>query len=124
MSRAIVALTVSAVLMLPLAVAGGPVHVLLLPTVSVIVAGVVFTGAGMVLFYTLINRIGSRKAALSAYLAPIFSLLAGYALLDEAITAGALVGTGFIIAGVALASQPRRGVAAVPAIPRARPRPA
>jgi drug/metabolite transporter (DMT)-like permease len=61
-----------------------------------------------VIFYKLINEVGAGRASLVSYLAPGVALFYGALLLDEAITVAAIAGLVLILAGVALASRPRR----------------
>lgn len=69
--------------------------------------GALGTAAAFVIFYKLIGELGAGRAALVSYLAPPVALAYGAALLDEAITPGAIAGMVLILAGVALASRRR-----------------
>jgi len=61
--------------------------------------GAVGTGAALVLFYALIQRISAARAAIAFYLAPGFAVLYGTTLLHDELTATILAGLGLITAG-------------------------
>jgi drug/metabolite transporter (DMT)-like permease len=128
MQTSLVSITVTAVLTAPLALATLPSEVPGARAVlSVLVLGAVGTALAFVIFYKLINEVGAGRASLVSYLAPGVALFYGALLLDEAITAAAIVGLALILAGVAIASRPRRvspsGTARLPtASPRRPPR--
>jgi drug/metabolite transporter (DMT)-like permease len=64
-----------------------------------ITLGVGATGGALVLFYTLIHRIGAVRANLVGYLAPAFAVAYGTALLGEQITIQAVAGLVVILTG-------------------------
>src|SRR5215204_4272463 len=109
MQTSLVSITVTTVLTFPLAVATLPAS---LPgaraLLSVLALGAVGTALAFVIFYKLINEVGAGRASLVSYLAPGVALFYGALLLDEAITVAAIAGLVLILAGVALASRPRR----------------
>jgi len=70
-----------------------------------IALGLGATGGALVLFYTLIHRIGAVRANLVGYLAPGFAVAYGAALLDERITTEAIAGLVVILAGSAIAAS-------------------
>ena len=76
------------------------------PTATTVAAmlytGVLATGLAYPIYFALIGRIGSVEANLIAYVVPIVASLAGWLLLDEAITPPAAVGFLVIVAGFAL----------------------
>lgn len=74
---------------------------------SLIALGAGGTGIAFLIFYTLIGEIGPSRASLVTYLAPAFAVLYGVWLLDEPLTAGALLGLGLILAGSWLAAEGR-----------------
>jgi drug/metabolite transporter (DMT)-like permease len=88
---------------------------------SVLALGVAGTAVGLVLFFRIIVRYGSARAALVTYLVPVTAVLYGASFLDEPIGVAKLGGMALILAGVALGSGvarlPRREVAT--AAPRA-----
>ena len=72
--------------------------------VSVILLGLVCTGVAYIIFFHLIANLGPAKAISVTYLIPAFGLFWGAILLEEVITSNMLLGCGFILAGVALAT--------------------
>jgi drug/metabolite transporter (DMT)-like permease len=109
MQTSLVSIAVAAVLTLPLALATLPAAMPgLRALLSVLVLGAVGTALAFVIFYKRINGVGAGRASLVSYLAPGVALFYGALLLDEAITVAAIAGLVLILAGVALASRPRR----------------
>ena len=88
---------------------------------ALVVLGVLGTALAFVIYYELIGAIGAGRAALVSYLAPGVALFYGAVFLDEKITAVAVVGLAVILAGVAIASRPKKvaAPAAQPAMARA-----
>jgi drug/metabolite transporter (DMT)-like permease len=87
---------------------------------SVAALAILGTVVGQLLFFRLIYQYGSSRAALVVYLLPVTALFYGALLLDEPITAQALVGLVLILIGTALGSGialRRRRAEAVPASP-------
>jgi drug/metabolite transporter (DMT)-like permease len=80
---------------------------------AVVALGIVGTAVAFVLYFGLIGEAGAGKAALCGYLIPPLALAYGALLLDEQITAAAIVGLVLILIGVALASGEREGEAEV-----------
>ena len=91
---------------------------------SLLTLGIVCTGIAFVIFHTLVRTDGPSRASLVGYIAPVFSIFYGVALLDESFTgwtAGGLVlilGGSWLAAGgklparrrdVAAAGEPHRG---------------
>jgi drug/metabolite transporter (DMT)-like permease len=72
--------------------------------ISVILLGVVCTGIAYIIFFHLIANLGPSKAITVTYLIPAFGLLWGYLFLNEMISISMLIGCGFILIGVALAT--------------------
>jgi drug/metabolite transporter (DMT)-like permease len=104
-----ISVTVAGVITLPIGIATTPGHS---PTVgataSLLVLGVVGTALAFVIYYELIAGIGAARAALVSYLAPGVALFYGAVFRDEAITVAAVGGLILILAGVAIASRPKR----------------
>ena len=101
-----ISILVATVLTFPAAVATAPSSFPgLRATLAVLALGVIGTALAFVIFYKLIAETGAGRASLVSYLAPGVALLYGALLLDEEITAAALVGLGLILGGVALASR-------------------
>ena len=65
------------------------------------------TFAGQLLLFRILRLHGSRKLSIVTYLMPIFAVVYGAVLLDEAVTGPMLVGFGLIVVGAALASGQR-----------------
>lgn len=111
-----VSISVAALVTLPLAAATAPSEVPGLRALAAVVAlGAIGTALAFVIFYKLIAEVGAGRAALVSYLAPGVALGYGALLLDEAITPAAIAGLVLILAGVALASRPRRRAESLPA---------
>jgi drug/metabolite transporter (DMT)-like permease len=104
-----VSISVASVLTLPSAIGTAPTETPGLGAVAAVVAlGAVGTALAFVIFYKLIAEAGAGRASLVSYLAPGVALFYGAVFLDEAITVAAIVGLVLILAGVAIASRPRR----------------
>src|SRR3954454_7867492 len=104
-----VSVTVAGVMTLPLALVTTPGHTPDLGSIAALVTlGIVGTAIGFIVFYKLINEVGAGRAALVSSLAPGVALCYGAWFRDEAITVAAVVGLVLILAGVAIASRPRR----------------
>jgi drug/metabolite transporter (DMT)-like permease len=109
-----------AILLGPLGVAQAPSH---LPSWGVIASVLALalggTVAGQLIYFRLIHAYGTARASLVVYLLPVTALFYGALLLDEPITAAALVGLVLILTGTALGSGllrlPRRRAAVVTA---------
>ena len=84
---------------------------------SMIVLGVLCTGAAFVIFYSLVSSDGPARASLVGYIAPGFSVIYGVTLLSESFTVTTAVGLVAITGGSWLAAegrwpwQPRSAVA-------------
>jgi drug/metabolite transporter (DMT)-like permease len=79
---------------------------------AVLYLGLAATGAAYLIYYGLIAGAGASRAILVTYLAPALALVYGAVLLDEQITALALIGLALVLAGVALGTGVGRGGAA------------
>ena len=92
---------------------------------AVVWLGLLGSGLAYLVFFRLLGRWGATRTSLVAYLLPVFGIALGAIVLREPLDAGLLIGTGLIIAGVALVNSrygtrplfARRGDAA-PAAPR------
>jgi drug/metabolite transporter (DMT)-like permease len=99
-------LSVAALLLLPAAVVTAPRELPGARAVgAVVLLGLGCTALGYMLYYRLINEIGSQRAALVNYLVPAFALFYGVVLLGEALTLAGVVGLLLIIGGAALAMR-------------------
>lgn len=89
-----------------------PLSLFFLPTqmpsntaiISVLLLGLLCTGIAYIIFFHLIANLGPTKAISVTYLIPAFGLFWGSLFLDEVITMSMLIGCGFILIGVALAT--------------------
>ncbi|WP_026912742.1 DMT family transporter [Patulibacter minatonensis] len=97
---------VSAVVLAPLAVINLPTHAPSLgPTLAVIELGLLGTALGWVFYYGLIRRIGSQRAALSMYLAPVASVALGVSLAGDPLRGTTIVGLGLVLTGSWIAAS-------------------
>jgi drug/metabolite transporter (DMT)-like permease len=71
---------------------------------AVLGLGVGGTALGYILYFGLILGAGASRAILVTYLVPALALVYGVTLLDEPLTAAALIGLALVLAGVALGS--------------------
>src|SRR4051794_35186466 len=101
-------LSLSALAMVPLLPFSAPDHAPGLDTVGALLAlGCGGTGAAFLVFYVLNAEIGPSRASVVAYLAPVFSVVYGVALLGESFTPGTAGGLALILAGSWLAADGR-----------------
>ena len=94
------ALSVGALLTLPVAIVTAPRE---LPSVravlAVIALGLLCTAVAFLLYYRLIDHIGEERASISNYLTPAFALVYGVLLLGESLTIMMVIGLVLIILG-------------------------
>jgi drug/metabolite transporter (DMT)-like permease len=74
---------------------------------ALLVLGAGGTGVAFLIFYTLNAEVGPSRASVVAYVAPVFSVVYGVALLDEPFGLGAGLGLVLILAGSWLAADGR-----------------
>lgn len=95
-------------LLLPIALATPPTT---MPTMPVLAAtlslALIMTAGGNLLYYYLLTHVGPTKTQSVSFLVPVFALLAGAVLLDEAVTASMLGGLGVIVLSVVLVTAPQ-----------------
>ena len=72
---------------------------------SVFALGVICTGFGFIMFYHLVDQIGTSRAIMTTYLIPLFSILWGYIFLSESVTLNMLCGCIFVLLGVGLTTK-------------------
>jgi drug/metabolite transporter (DMT)-like permease len=109
MQTSFVSVATASLLTLPAAVATAPRALPgLRAAAAVLLLGAVGTALAFVIFYKLMVEVGPARASLVSYLAPGVALLYGALLLGEPITVAAVAGLALILAGVAVASRPRR----------------
>jgi len=96
---------VAALVLLPLGLAHIPEHTPGVDAIaSILTLGVVCTGIAFVIFHSLVASDGPARASLVGYIAPIFSITYGVALLDESFTALTALGLVLILGGSWLAA--------------------
>lgn len=99
------ALTISAVIYLPFAVAQPPDLSRGSVLLSVVVLGLVCTALAFMLFFKLIADIGPTRSTVITYVNPAVALLLGVVVLSEHITVGMIVGFPLILAGSILGAR-------------------
>lgn len=97
------AMCVSAVALLPFAVASGGSYRSVSVDAALAALGIVGTGAALVLFYSLIQRAGATRAGLGFLLAPAFAVIYGATLLGDKLSPAVVSGLALITAGSLLA---------------------
>lgn len=63
------------------------------------------TALAYILYFRLINKVGSTKALTVAYLIPLFAMLWGAMILKEPVTVSMVLGCGLILLGTAIANE-------------------
>ena len=95
----------SALLLLPVAIATWPST---MPSASgwiaIILMGLFSTGLAYILYFRLIANVGPTNAITVTYLIPVFAMILGALVLDEAVTLPMVLGCGVILIGTALAT--------------------
>jgi drug/metabolite transporter (DMT)-like permease len=98
----------AAVVLLPLAIADPPTQA---PDAAAVagLTGLILipTFAGQLLLFRILRLHGSRKLSIVTYLMPLFAVIYGAVLLNEAVTEPMLAGFALIVVGAALASGQR-----------------
>lgn len=94
----------STVVLVPAAAFGAPSEMPGLgPIAAVLTLGIVGTGFAFVILYHLVSTVGPARTWLVTYIAPVFAVGYGAALLDESITAATIAGMLMILVGSWLA---------------------
>jgi drug/metabolite transporter (DMT)-like permease len=109
-------LGVATLLLTPLAAADLPDEPLSAEALwSVVVLGLICSALAFLFFFRLIAEVGPGRATIITYINPVVALALGVAILDESVTAGAVVGLLLILAGSWLSTDGRLppGLAAV-----------
>jgi drug/metabolite transporter (DMT)-like permease len=92
-------------IILPAGIAQAPSDLPSFEAIGAVVAlSVLGTAIASIAHYTMLQRYGSARTSLVAYLIPVTALAYGIAILDEPPTLNALLGLALILAGVALGS--------------------
>ncbi len=96
---------VAGLMLLPFAIARHPTE---MPTAgaisSLLLLAILGTAFAQLILFRVLGLFGARKLSLVTYLMPAIALLYGAVLLDEKVTAAAIVGLALILVGVALGS--------------------
>jgi len=71
---------------------------------AVVALGVLSTGLAFILYFRLVTYAGAARAMSVTFLIPVFGMLWGMLVLDEAVTLNMLAGTAIILAGTALST--------------------
>jgi len=101
-------MALTALVMLPLAVpAVAWARLSWAAVMSVLAMGVGASGAGIVLYYWLLNRLGAGGASTVNYLLPATAVPCGVVFLHETVTLLMIGGAVIILCGVLLTSRPR-----------------
>lgn len=67
--------------------------------------GLLGSGAAYLIFFRLLGRWGATRTSMVAYLLPVFGLVLGAAVLQEAVDARLLLGTALVIGGIAVVNS-------------------
>jgi drug/metabolite transporter (DMT)-like permease len=105
-SAVFVQVSTSALTMLPLYLATGPIFVgelTLVPVASMLILGFVGTGYAYVAYYDIIHKVGSAIASSVTYITPLVGVFLGAVLLNETLTWNQPVGGLVILLGAAIA---------------------
>ncbi len=73
--------------------------------ISVLALAILSTAFAYLLFFRLIQTIGSTKALTVTYLVPIFAMLWGAIVLQETVTSSMMLGCGLVLLGTAIAND-------------------
>ena len=98
-------MTATAVITLPLFLLDLPGHVGLDTVGAISALGFGGTGIAFVIYYTLNRSVGPTRTSLVAYIAPVFAVVYGVTLLDEAFGVATAVGIVLIVGGSWLAAR-------------------
>lgn len=76
----------------------------LLVGLTVLALALFSTAGAYILYFRLINHVGSTRALTVTYLIPVFAMIWGAIALQETITVSMMVGCGFVLLGTAIAN--------------------
>ncbi len=113
-------LVAGTVLLGPLAIvvtAGTGVSLTPTRALSLLLLGVLGTGAAYVLYYRLVADVGPTRASLVTYLVPLVAVTVGVVILDEPFHLRVLAGGVLIVGGIALVSRRRVATPASTEVP-------
>jgi drug/metabolite transporter (DMT)-like permease len=77
---------------------------------SVLMLALFCTSIAYILYFRLIQNVGSTKALTVTYLVPVFATIWGFVFLKEPITVSMVLGGGLILLGTAIANDLLRGI--------------
>ena len=72
------------------------------------ISGALTSGLGYALWYAVLPGLGAARAAVAQLTVPVIAIAAGALLLGERLSPGAMLASGLVLAGVALATIPAR----------------
>lgn len=99
-------LGVSAVLVLPFAIANWPTGPIALKSLgAVALLGILCTGLAYVMYYRMVASIGASRTAMVTYLVPVFGVAWGWWLLGEPLTAAMAIAGVLILGSVAISQR-------------------
>lgn len=82
---------------------GEPLHLNASSIFQILFTGVLASALCFTLWFVILSMIDMVTATLSTLLVPVFGLLFSSLLLDEKLTAGVMIGAGFILSGIVIA---------------------
>lgn len=101
----VMSLTMGALVLLPLAIIYWPDHnPSLMSWLSVLILGVICTGAAYIIYFRLITEIGAPRTVTVTFLVPLFGIVWGIVFLGEELTWQFVIGALVIITGTALST--------------------
>lgn len=75
--------------------------------------GLIGSGMAYLLFYRLLGHWGPTRTSLVAYLLPVWGIALGWLVLGEEIHSGLVLGTGLVIAGIAIVNVRRAALSSI-----------
>jgi drug/metabolite transporter (DMT)-like permease len=102
-------MSASALMTLPLFLLDPPSHVGLATAGAMSALGIGGTGIAFVIYYTLNHEVGPTRTSLVAYVAPVFAVIYGVALLHEKFSVATAAGVVLILGGSWMAANARTG---------------
>ncbi len=101
-----IAMAMAAIVYLPFAYLQWPQHHIAMKSMlSILALGIFPTALAFIIFFALVDEIGTARASLVTYVNTAFAVFLGVILLSEPITTGILVGLSLVLLGSFLASQ-------------------
>jgi len=72
--------------------------------------GILCTGVAFILYFYLLEHVGVARTVVVTYLVPVFAMLWGFLILNEAITVKMAIGAALIMTGIGLTTRPGKPV--------------